>query len=138
MNLHSNSTRPPIHMIDTEADALALLAERGQTRTTEVTDMLLGEIERATVHPAHDLPPDVVSMNSIVDFVDAATGATRTVQLVYPQDADIDAGRISILTPVGAGLIGLRTGQSIAWPDRDGHVRTLTVTKVARADDGQA
>lgn len=133
MNLHALASRPPIHMIDTEADALALLAERPGLPAPDVADMLLAEIERATVHGAHDLPHDVVSMNAMVDFVDAASGATRTVQLVYPQDADIDAGRVSILTPVGAALIGLRAGQSIAWPDRDGHVRALTVTRVAQA-----
>jgi len=54
------------------------------------------------------------------------------VQLVYPADADIDAGKVSILTPVGAGLIGLRAGQAIAWPDRDGRARTLRVLGVAR------
>lgn len=134
MNLHAHASRPPIHMIDTEADALALLAERPGSRPADVADMLLAEIERATVHAAGELPAGVVSMNATVDFVDAATGATRTVQLVYPHEADIDAGRVSILTPVGAALIGLRAGQSIAWPDRDGHVRTLTVTRVAQAD----
>lgn len=49
-----------------------------------------------------------------------ASGADRAVELVYPHDADISAGRVSILTPVGAGVIGLRTRQSILWPDRDG------------------
>jgi regulator of nucleoside diphosphate kinase len=59
-----------------------------------------------------------------------ASGADRTVELVYPRDADIYAGRVSILTPVGAGVIGLRTGQSILWPDRDGRERKLTIVKV--------
>ena len=59
-----------------------------------------------------------------------ASGADRTVELVYPRDADISAGRMSILTPVGAGVIGLRTGQSILWPDRDGRERKLTIVKV--------
>lgn len=58
-----------------------------------------------------------------------ASGADRTVELVYPRDADISAGRVSILTPVGAGVIGLRTGQSILWPDRDGRHRKLTIVK---------
>ncbi|WP_204350847.1 GreA/GreB family elongation factor [Klebsiella pneumoniae] len=40
------------------------------------------------------------------------------------------ANRISVITPVGAGLIGLREGDSILWPDRDGHERTLSVVKV--------
>ena len=59
-----------------------------------------------------------------------ASGADRTVELVYPRDADISAGRVSILTPVGADVIGLRTGQSILWPDRDGRERKLTIVKV--------
>ena len=59
-----------------------------------------------------------------------ASGADRTVELVYPRDADISARRVSILTPVGAGVIGLRTGQSILWPDRDGRERKLTIVKV--------
>lgn len=59
-----------------------------------------------------------------------ASGADRKVELVYPRDADISAGRVSILTPVGAGVIGLRTGQSILWPDRDGRERKLTIVKV--------
>ena len=59
-----------------------------------------------------------------------ASGADRTVELVYPRDADISAGRVSILTPVGAGVIGLRTGQSILWPGRDGRERKLTIVKV--------
>jgi regulator of nucleoside diphosphate kinase len=54
------------------------------------------------------------------------------VQLVYPAEADIEAGRISILTPIGAGLIGLREGQSILWPDREGRERRLTVVRVTQ------
>jgi regulator of nucleoside diphosphate kinase len=50
--------------------------------------------------------------------------------LVYPAEADIEAGRISILTPVGAGLIGLAEGASILWPDRDGHERRLRIIAV--------
>ncbi len=133
MNTQESAKRPPIHLIDTEADALAHLATQVGEPTPEVSAMLLAEIERATVHDAGHIPHDVVTMNATVDFVDEASGTQRSVQLVYPRDADIAAGRISILTPVGAGLIGLRQGQSIAWPDRDGHVRNLTVVRVAQA-----
>src|SRR3546814_4104120 len=72
-------------------------------------------------------------MNAEVEFVDEASEATRIVQLVYPRQADIAANRISILTPVGAGLIGLREGQSILWPDREGNERRLTIGKVRQA-----
>jgi regulator of nucleoside diphosphate kinase len=57
-------------------------------------------------------------------------GETRRVKLVFPGQADIAAGRISILTPIGAALIGLSEGQSIAWKTRDGRLRQLTILAV--------
>jgi regulator of nucleoside diphosphate kinase len=125
--------RPAIHMIDTEAETLANLAVTVEERLPVVSTLLLEEIERATLCTAARIPADVVTMQSVVAFADEASGTTRTVQLVYPGDADIDAGRISILTLVGAGLIGLREGQSILWPGRDGHRRLLTITGVTQS-----
>ena len=127
--------RPPIHMIDTEAEALTNLALSVEDRLPQVSDMLIDEIARATTHKAQRIPADVVVMLSTVEFVDEANGATRTVQLVYPGQADISAGRISILTPIGAGLIGLREGQSVRRPDREGHERKATIIKVQRAPE---
>jgi regulator of nucleoside diphosphate kinase len=133
MTKRKAATRPAIHMIDSEADALADLAIQVEERLPQVSRLLLDEIARATMHRADRIPADVVTMMSTVVFTDEASGAERTVQLVYPRDADISAGRISILTPIGAGLIGLREGQSILWPDRDGHERRLGIVKVAHA-----
>lgn len=126
--------RPPIHMIEADADKLSGLALQVEQRVPAVASLLLAEIERAEVHAPGDLPPGVVTMMSTVEFVDEGSGTRRTVQLVYPPDADIAAGRISILTPVGAGLIGLGEGQSILWPDRDGHERRLRIVKVSRPE----
>jgi len=135
MKTRSAAKRPPIHMIDTEADTLTDLALARQERAPEVSALLLEEINRAKIYPATKIPADVVTMHSRVEFVvDEANGAPRTVELVYPGDADIAAGRISIMTPVGAGLIGLREGQSILWPDRDGQQRRLSIVRVERAD----
>lgn len=124
--------RPAIQMIDSEADTLTTLALGAESRVPEVAEMLLNEIERATIVSEKRISPDVVTMRSVVEFIDEASGADRTVQLVYPREADISAGRISILTPIGAGLIGMKTGQSILWPDRDGRERKLTIVKVSR------
>lgn len=126
------SRRPPIHMIDTEADALTDLAMAARERVSQVSEMLLNEIARATIHPAERMPDNVVTMHATVRFVDEASGKEYRYELTYPRDADIAAGRISILTPVGAGLIGLRDGQSILWPDRDGHERVLKIVEVCQ------
>ncbi len=130
MNTKTAAKRPPIHLIDDEAETLTNLALAAEHRVPVVAELLLQELGRATLHSARSLPARVVSMHCLVEFLDAASGACRTVQLVYPGEADIAANRISILTPVGTGLIGLREGQSISWPDRGGHDRTLTIVKV--------
>ena len=127
------SRRPPIHMIDTEADALTNMAMAAEERLPQVSEMLLDEIGRATLHTASRIPANVVTMHSTVRFTDEASLREYSYQLVYPKEADISAGRISILTPVGAGLIGLREGQSILWPDRDGNERALKIVDVAQA-----
>ncbi|HOB12606.1 MAG TPA: nucleoside diphosphate kinase regulator [Novosphingobium sp.] len=130
MTTNRSTRRPPIHMIDAEADTLTDLALRTSARNPEVSRQLLNEIARATIHDAAKLPAGVVTMHATVEFLDEASGTDRTIELVYPRDADIAAGRVSILTPVGAGLIGLRAGQSILWPDRDGRERKLTIVNV--------
>ena len=128
------SRRPPIHMIDTEADALTDLAMAARGRLPQVCDLLLDEIARATVHPVERIAANVVTMHATVRFLDEASGKEYLYELTYPRDADIASGRISILTPVGAGLIGLREGQSILWPDRDGHERVLKIVEVCQPE----
>lgn len=135
MKTSKAARRPPIQMIDTEADALSALAMGVEERFPQVSELLLTEIGRATLRAVDAMPKDIVTMHATVSFLDEASGKTRSYQLVYPKEADISAGRISILTPVGAGLIGLREGQSILWPDRDGQERTLTIVKVNQERD---
>ncbi len=94
------------------------------------SELLEEEISRASVVADETLPQDVVAMNTTVHFVDEATGAESVVTLVYPQEADIDLGKVSILAPVGIALIGLRVGQSIQWPMPNGKNRSFRVVSV--------
>lgn len=126
------SPRPPIQIRESEAERISNLALGAETRMPEVSELLLTEIGRAKVVPDSRLPADVVAMKSKVRFVDEASQLERTLQLVYPPEADIEAGRVSILSLVGAGLLGLRAGQSINWPDRSGHGRTLRIIEVTQ------
>jgi regulator of nucleoside diphosphate kinase len=68
-------------------------------------------------------------MGSSVTYVTNA-GQEQTVTLVYPADADIEAGRVSVMTPIGTALIGLKAGQSITWRDRSDKRHKLTVVSV--------
>ena len=127
------SARPPIHIVDSDYDIIADLALSIERRSPELSKMLLDEIDRAEIHARDALPADVVALGSEVEFLDVDSGAVRQVRLVLPGDADIESGRVSILTPVGAGLIGLREGQSIDWPCPSGRSRVLRILKVIRA-----
>ncbi|HZY51983.1 MAG TPA: nucleoside diphosphate kinase regulator [Reyranella sp.] len=115
---------------DAEYERLTDLANASMERLPAVAQELLDELERAQIVGDKDVPKDVVRMGSTVTFK-SDDGNTRTLKLVYPADESLDDHRISIMTPVGAALIGLGTGQSISWTARDGKHHRLTVTKVA-------
>lgn len=119
-----------IHMNAAECDALFDLALSVQRDHPQLAEMLMAELVRAELHETGTLPPNTVVMNACIDFVDEGSGILWRVQLVYPQDADIEAGRVSILTPVGVALIGMTSGNSIFWPDRDGRGRNLRIVRV--------
>lgn len=93
---------------------------------------LAEELDRAIVVPLDRIPEDVVIMNSRLIYVDENAGTRREVELVFPDEADPWAGRVSVLAPVGCALLGLRVGQSIDWNLPNGHVHRLRVEKVLR------
>src|SRR6185312_9558100 len=97
-----------------EYERLTDLANASMERLPAVAQELLDELERAQIVADKDVPKDVVRMGSTVTFK-SDDGHTRTLKLVYPADESLDDHRISIMTPVGAALIGLGTGQSISW-----------------------
>ncbi len=112
-----------------EYERLTDLANASMERLPEVAQELLDELERAEIVGDKDVPADVVRMGSTVTFK-SDDGHIRTLKLVYPADESLDQHRISVMTPVGAALIGLGMGQSISWTARDGKHHRLTVTKV--------
>lgn len=125
--------RPAIILAQSESELLLHLADRFELSAPGVADLLAQEVSRARLMPDDKVPADVIGIGSTIEFIDEAHGSVRTIELVMPENADIEAGRVSIMTPIGAGLIGLRAGQSIHWPDRDGRERPLRVVSVKRA-----
>ena len=122
---------PPITLDAAWSDRLEELAAVAIRRGLgAVGDRLMAEVARANVLPSAEMPADVVNIGSAVRSRDETTGREQTVTLVLPTEVDIDRGRISVLTPIGAALIGLRSGASIGWETRDGEERRLTVLGV--------
>lgn len=125
--------KPAITISHSDHEKLNRLAESIADRNPDVADQLFAELERARVVADAQLPREVVRMGSTLRFTTDA-GEDRVVTLVLPNEADIAAGKVSILTPIGAALIGLSAGQSIDWTARDGRTHRLTVESVEAAD----
>lgn len=127
--LNDFSLQPDIIVGEEDHRKLLTLAMAGIGHSADAADDLLYELERARIRPGLAVPPDTVRMGSTVLYR-TVEGAQTRVTLVYPVDADISKGAVSILTPVGTALLGLRTGQSISWTTRDGKRNALTVLEV--------
>lgn len=121
---------PPIHITSADYDLIAELAIRLDARDPKLSALILNEIDRAHIHETTDILRDIVSIGSEVVFAEGINGSERTITLVLPGQADIEKGRVSVLTSVGAGLIGMRVGSTIEWPCPDGRARTLTILRV--------
>ncbi|MEO8346221.1 MAG: nucleoside diphosphate kinase regulator [Betaproteobacteria bacterium] len=91
---------------------------------------LRAELERAIVVAPEAIPPSVVTMYSHVRYLDESAGVCRQIQIVFPEDADVAQGKVSVLAPVGAALLGVEAGQAIDWRFPDGDLRRLRVEKV--------
>jgi len=125
--------RPPIAIDASHFARLSALSSLTSGPMMDVCEYLREELERAHVLPAEKLRPDIVSLGSQVEFRDEQTGKIQEIILVYPLDADIARRRVSVLTPVGAALLGLSINQTISFRTRTGERRELTVLKVSRA-----
>jgi regulator of nucleoside diphosphate kinase len=123
--------RPDIVLTATDERRLAqLLQARASEFDQNTLELLEDELQRATIVDPSQIPADVVTMNSVVSFEDVDSGQRSEVTLVYPSVSAGNAGRVSILAPVGSALLGLSVGDSIEWPTPGNRSRRLKVTAV--------
>jgi regulator of nucleoside diphosphate kinase len=92
-------------------------------------DSLAGELDKAEIVSPKDIPPDVVTMNSKVVLRDLSTSEKMTYVLVFPGDADIDTGAISVLAPVGTAILGYAKGDVVEWSVPSG-IRRISIEEV--------
>lgn len=122
----------PRTLIITEEDHARLtrmLATTLSPRERSDAHALEGELARAQLVAPSAVPPDVITMNSRAELLDLETRERMEFTVVFPEDADIDEGRISVLAPVGTGMLGYRVGDVFEQPAPTG-VRRLQVLGV--------
>jgi regulator of nucleoside diphosphate kinase len=99
------------------------------SRDRQYQERLEEELDGAQVMPSDEIPRDVVTMNSRVKVKDLDSGKEIVLTLVFPSDADLEQGRVSIVAPIGTALLGYQVGDTVEWtvPAR---VRRLKVVEV--------
>ena len=100
---------------------------RGMQTGLETMEEIL---DLARVVAPSEVPQNVVTMNSKVRFADTRTGETGVVTVVYPADMNASSGKISVLSPVGAALIGLQEGEEAELPLPHGETRRIRIESV--------
>ncbi|HOW74874.1 MAG TPA: nucleoside diphosphate kinase regulator [Candidatus Competibacteraceae bacterium] len=121
---------PSIILTSADLDRLDRLLDSVSPLHTPGLDALRRELDRAEVVESHEIPPNVITMNSTARFVDETSGKEFELTLVYPDDTLMTHGTVSVLAPVGSALLGLSVGQSIEWPLPGGRKMTLRVLEV--------
>ncbi len=125
-------------IILSRADYERLSALVSSRQAADTWPGLVSELDRAEVVDSSRVPDTAVTMGSEVEYREENTGQRRRVVLVFPGQEDIAAGRISILTPIGTALIGLRVGESTEWQTRSGEWKRLSIVRVEHAATGGA
>jgi regulator of nucleoside diphosphate kinase len=118
-----------------DAEVLGLmLGERRRQFALEAAaaDALSDLVVEARLVPDHELPADRVAMNSKVTYREEPGGASRSVVLVHPIDADAAAGRVSVLSPVGLALLGRGVGSLVDVEIPGGKRFTIRILEAAR------
>lgn len=107
-----------IYITDHDLQRLQDLIEKmldQPSRDNRYLEELDEELLRAEVVSPQEIPANLITMNSAVRLQDMDSKAELEYTLVYPQDANLEKGRISVLAPVGMAMIGFCVGDTISW-----------------------
>lgn len=108
--------RPPILINRLDAERLQRLIDNADNKDRAVAELLEIELARGEVVDPEDMPDNVVSMNSQVQFTNLSRNKQMIRTLVYPHSIGSVEDALSVTAPIGAGLIGLKVGDIIDWP----------------------
>ncbi len=124
------SQQPNIIISELDAQRLESLLASLPSKAFAGKAALEAELERADIVDVKDVPSDVVTMNSTVEFRVSSSNEAFRLTLVYPKDVDQSGETISILAPVGSALLGLAQGDEIEWPRPGGGMMSVRIEQI--------
>ena len=110
-------------------EELIAVAEEFGGHNRNDLNKLAEELDQAVVVSPRNIPPDVVTMNSKVVLRDLNSSESKTYVIVFPKDANIEAGHISVLAPVGTAILGYAKGDVVEWSVPSGK-RRISIEEV--------
>lgn len=119
--------RPPVFATPTDYSLLQQIVRSSEPAPG--LSLLLDEVSRMEVLPGGAIR-GFVRLGSTVTYKDLRTKRERTIHIAAPFEADPDDNRVSVLSPIGAALIGLSEGAIIRWSGGDGAVRAVKVLRL--------
>ena len=108
---------------------LLITAKQFASSKPAILDILERELDRSKIVSPEEIPPYVVTMNTVVGLIDTATGEEKKYSLVYPAEANPEKGKLSILSDLGVAIIGFSVGDTIEWEFPEG-LRRLRIDMI--------
>lgn len=129
---------PPVMVTSNDARRLrAMISEARGEVDDAVLRFLSSELDRAIVCQPDIMPPNVVTMNSRIFFRRHFGQPVLSRTLVYDEDYAVVGGTLSVFTPLGAALLGLRDGSRMPYVSRDGIRYVAVLERVAYQPEGE-
>lgn len=122
------SVLPHLRLSQADHERLRLLVDtviKSQPKLRDTLEPLRIELGRADILPPGTIPGTVVVMGSRVEIEDLEDHTVDAYTLVYPEQADAAAGRLSILAPIGTAILGFKQGDTFTWKTPGGDRRLL-------------
>ena len=105
-----------IRLTRQDADRLALMAEALAAQSRGIQKQLRtldGMMKSALMFEATATPPDVVTIDRRIVIEDLHSGELKQIELVFPEEADPPAGRLSVLSAIGCAVLGHAVGDRV-------------------------
>lgn len=121
---------PKIHLDKTIVSRLETLAAEIFLQSPDIGQRLMTEIGRAKLVAPKNLRNDIVTVGSRVTYCNLSTRQVQTVVVSYPENVDMEADAISVVSPIGVALLGLSAGSTISWETPGDETLSLEVVTV--------
>ena len=124
-----SAERPPVYATQEDYDTLTALSGKLRPSDGPGAHLLIEELARLQVVQA-DASPPFARLGVRVRYQNPRSDRIKTARLVMPKDQTLHESTVTVTSPMGAALLGLRAGDAFSWREPGGAKRSVTVLEV--------